>query len=496
MKYLSVISLILILGSSSAFAAVGTPQPISHAQSVSLSASTDLPTWYPGDTWTYSIDPLYSSGENGTFSGTVENFKQTVVDVHDDVYDLAVTADITGTFTTGALSGDISGTITGTSTTRRSDLAQGTTMLTSSGTITPAFPPIPLPYTADLSYTSTPLLELFDFPINVGDQWHVHCVSTTTGSIDVSGLLDQSLDSNATVDEDVSSPQQTTITVPAGSFPCYEIGRTSSDAWYAPDVGNIAQSIINQSDENGTVNAVLTLQSYSRSIQPLAVSENLSPSILFPGESVIVSGRCLNAGAGTPIINGAVTITIPATGDTWTTSTDNDGDYTLTFAAPTILDDTPSGQETGSSGVVVLCQQGNLNGYCVRTLTTLLNTPPLTPTINGPATGKTGEKYVCAVSSTDAEHDDLMFLVDWGDNTTQWVGPVASGANVTASHTYATKGTYLIHAMAKDSHGAESAWGSLQVKMPFVLSYRPWAWFFERFPHAFPILRFLLHPRA
>ncbi len=495
MKHLGVIILILILGSGSAFAAVGTPQPTSHSQSASLSASVDLPTWYPGDTWTYSIDPLYSSGENGTFSGTVENFQQTVVGVHDDVYDLTVSADISGTFTSGSLSGDLTGTITGTSTTRRSDLAQGASILASSGTITPDFPPIPLPYTADVTYASTPLLELFDFPLNVGDQWHIHCQSTTTGSIDISGLLDQSLDGNQTIDEDVSCPQQATITVPAGSFTSFEIARDTTDGWYSSEAGNLVKSTIDQSDANGTVHAVLTLQSFNRSIQPLTVSENLSPSVLFPGESVIVSGRCLNAGTGTPVINAAVTVTIPATGDSWTTSTNNNGDYTYTFDAPVVQDDTPSGRETGSSGVVVLCHSGSLDGYCVRTLTTLGNTPPLTPSINGPATGKAGEKYTCAISSTDAEHDDLMYLVDWGDNTTQWIGPSASGANITATHTYTNKGMYLIRAMAKDSHGAESAWGSLQVKMPLSFSYQPRFRFFERFPHAFLLLRLFLQAK-
>ena len=486
MKNIAILLTVILLATSLSYATA----TVTDATSSPLQASADIPTWYPGDTWTYTIDPLYASNINGTFSGTVTNFQQTVVAVHDDTYDLTVSADLSGTFTGSSISGDISGTITGTSTTRRCDLAQGPTILASSGTITPNFPPIPIPYTADLTISSTPLLELFDFPLIVGDHWQIQCQSTTQGNIDIFGILQQSLDGNQTVDEEVSCLQQATITVPAGSFNCYEIARTTTDGWYSQDVGNLVKSTVDQSDENGTVNAVLTLQSYNRATQPLSVSEDLSPAMTSPGAAVTVSGLCF--ASGSPVAVATVTISIPVSGDSWATTTDANGHYTLTFTTPKILDDTPSGRETGSSGVIVTCQKDSLNGYCVKTLTTLFNTPPLAPTINGPQVGKTGEKYTCSLTSTDAEGDQLMYFVDWGDNKTQWVGPGASGASLTASHTYATKGTYLIKAKATDTFGAESEWGSLQVKMPLSLAYRPWQMFLERHPHAFPLLRLLL----
>lgn len=48
----------------------------------------DIPTWYQGDQCIYTIDPLYYSSPNGTFSGTIENFKQKVVGIINDTYRL------------------------------------------------------------------------------------------------------------------------------------------------------------------------------------------------------------------------------------------------------------------------------------------------------------------------------------------------------------------------------------------------------------------------
>jgi hypothetical protein len=37
------------------------------------SGTADIPTWYQGDEWTYTIDPLYYSSMNGSFSGSIQN---------------------------------------------------------------------------------------------------------------------------------------------------------------------------------------------------------------------------------------------------------------------------------------------------------------------------------------------------------------------------------------------------------------------------------------
>ena len=86
-----------------------------------------------------------------------------------------------------------------------------------------------------------------------------------------------------------------------------------------------------------------------------------------------------------------------------------------------------------------------------------------------------------------------MYYIDWDDSSnSDWVGPFDSGENITLSHTWTTRGTYVIKAKAKDTSGAESDWGELSVAMP--CSYNSpfmhfWQRLFERFPYAFPILK-------
>ena len=121
--------------------------------------------------------------------------------------------------------------------------------------------------------------------------------------------------------------------------------------------------------------------------------------------------------------------------------------------------------------------------------------PPSTPTIDGPPSGRTGRPYKYTVLSTDPDGDDISYYIDWGDGTTTgWIGPYGSGQEQIMGHTWEKKGTYIIQVKAKDNYSAESDWGTLTVTMPF--SYEPQfpflTWLLERFPNAFPILRFLL----
>ena len=122
--------------------------------------------------------------------------------------------------------------------------------------------------------------------------------------------------------------------------------------------------------------------------------------------------------------------------------------------------------------------------------------PPLKPTINGPATGTVNNEYPYTSSTTDPDGDQMYYLWDWDDGSISvWDGPYNSGVTCEATHTWSEKGDYGIKVKAKDTFGAESPWSDpLPISMPY--SYNPILQFlellFERFPHAFPILRQLL----
>jgi hypothetical protein len=124
--------------------------------------------------------------------------------------------------------------------------------------------------------------------------------------------------------------------------------------------------------------------------------------------------------------------------------------------------------------------------------------PPAKPQApSGPASGKINTEYTYTSSTTDPESDQVSYMFDWGDGSfSSWIGPINSGATVSAKKTYTVQGTYLIKVVAKDSHGKFSVWSDpLSISMP--LSYQPpllhfLERLFEQFPNAFPLLRLLL----
>ena len=128
---------------------------------------------------------------------------------------------------------------------------------------------------------------------------------------------------------------------------------------------------------------------------------------------------------------------------------------------------------------------------------TLVTNPPGAPWIVGATSGKVRQSYDFTFLSNDTDGDNVYYTIDWGDGqTTGWIGPYPSDQPVIQPHTFKKKGTYLVQAKAKDTYGAESAWGTLLVHMP--LSYDDsglWSFLervFARFPHAFPIVRHFL----
>lgn len=122
------------------------------------------------------------------------------------------------------------------------------------------------------------------------------------------------------------------------------------------------------------------------------------------------------------------------------------------------------------------------------------NQPPSAPQINGPTSGSAGTSYPYTFTSTDPDGDDVSYYIKWGDGaTTAWTSYQASGTAYSESHTWSSQGTYTIEAKAKDTDGAESGWGTLQVTIPRNRALNsPFIKFLQQFPNAFPILKYLL----
>jgi hypothetical protein len=131
------------------------------------------------------------------------------------------------------------------------------------------------------------------------------------------------------------------------------------------------------------------------------------------------------------------------------------------------------------------------------------NTPPDSPVINGPSSGKIKETYIYDVTVSDPDEDDLILRIEinFSDGTTacggcDGRGPWHSGEVVEFEHFWTRIGTFGITGRVKDEHGEWSEWSDpLPVTMPYSYD-KPILPFlellFERFPHTFPILRHLL----
>jgi hypothetical protein len=116
----------------------------------------------------------------------------------------------------------------------------------------------------------------------------------------------------------------------------------------------------------------------------------------------------------------------------------------------------------------------------------LVDRPPNTPVITGPAKGTVGNTYLYTFTTTDADGDMVYYYIDWGDDqVTEWVGPYNSGATATVTHVWSQEGSYTIKAKAKDVYDVESDWGELTITMPVSIQQQPITPTPSQFPSVF-----------
>ena len=88
------------------------------------------------------------------------------------------------------------------------------------------------------------------------------------------------------------------------------------------------------------------------------------------------------------------------------------------------------------------------------------NLPPHVPRRPcGLTTFKPGQEKSFNVVTSDANDDNLYYIIDWGDGTDSgWKGPYNSGEVCSIEKTYQNNGGYRLKVKAKDEHGLESDW--------------------------------------
>jgi len=136
-----------------------------------------------------------------------------------------------------------------------------------------------------------------------------------------------------------------------------------------------------------------------------------------------------------------------------------------------------------------------IEGYDLGFKTYGLDYEPNNPTITGETNGDIQTWYNYTLQTTDPEQNDVQYFIDWGDNENTTTDFNENGKETIVRNMWDLKGTYNIKVKAIDVYGAESDWTNLTVTMPCSYNipvFQFWEKLFQRFPHAFPILRNLL----
>ena len=113
----------------------------------------------------------------------------------------------------------------------------------------------------------------------------------------------------------------------------------------------------------------------------------------------------------------------------------------------------------GGSFVVeltILDNSGASDNNKITAVISVPNNPPSIPMISGP-NGSKDTKYSYAFGSTDPDNDDISYIINWGDNTSNISGFLPSGHFISILHSWAESGEYSITVTASDSQSSTSA---------------------------------------
>jgi hypothetical protein len=124
----------------------------------------------------------------------------------------------------------------------------------------------------------------------------------------------------------------------------------------------------------------------------------------------------------------------------------------------------------------------------------LPNDPPLAPSITGPNGGKVGTSYEFKFNAVDPNGDNVRYIIDWDDTTSNTTAYGPHNTDFPVSHTWTLEDTYTIKAKAQDIFGAIGPEATKTVNMPRnkAIQTQLFLRFLQNHPNLFPILRQLL----
>ncbi|MHB1787591.1 MAG: hypothetical protein ACYCS7_15935 [Acidimicrobiales bacterium] len=324
--------------------ALGAP---ASAQSLpSQVGGAEVATWYPGAVWTYAQVVSYGgNGDQITVDETV-TYSVTGATTYDGYgcYQLSISGSVTGG--RGQASGYqmtvTGGSISGVEYLRRSDLAMvyQHEVHDVNGSVLGA------PVSAQLHYTAVPSSPWRKevFRLHAGDSWQIATSVAVSGRVDYQapGRSGSSpFSSTYSLDAPVSVTPAS-ISVPYGQVQTDYLPAIGSGAadkrWWDPSVGNVAEERMHFPAAGGTVSVDRSLSAYRAGTASPQLSESLAPASSCAGGPVAVYGTLSSSGA--PVSGTAVSVALDQSAlgasdvTTKSTTTDSNGNYEITFAAP------------------------------------------------------------------------------------------------------------------------------------------------------------------
>lgn len=210
---------------------------------------------------------------------------------------------------------------------------------------------------------------------------------------------------------------------------------------------------------------------------------------------------------GAYILTGVTNAALPvySVGDLWLTKIDENGNilwekiirgsaYDTTYTVGVTAD----GGYVSAGMTKSFGTGGNFNAWLVKVSDYENQRPNKPEKPDGIKRGKVGTDYTYSSMATDPDGEQLYYIWDWDNsNYSYWLGPCNSGDTSEATYSWEEKGEYFIKVKVKDVHGGESDWSDpLPISMPknkaFIFNFPMMSWLFERFPNAFPIIRYMI----
>ncbi len=122
-------------------------------------------------------------------------------------------------------------------------------------------------------------------------------------------------------------------------------------------------------------------------------------------------------------------------------------DETIVIGNGTNTDDTPlPNDNNGDSGII---PSGSNEA------------PIIKEHLMGPTSIFVNQQYNFTVTGLDPDDDDIFYLINWGDNTSQsWLGPYQTDVPYVFNHSWDSAGNYTVKVKLKDTNNHETTWVS------------------------------------